>query len=332
MSTQDFILKANKVHKERYSYANTVYLGVGKRLKITCKIHGDFEQFASSHLAGYGCQECGKNRKTTDEFISQALKIHKKKYSYEKTEYKTRHEKVVITCPAHGDFSQVAREHLRGRGCRLCSEQPSMTTKEFVKNAKRMHGKHYSYHNSKYINSHTQVEVSCPEHGAFQVIPKLHIAGKGCPACAQGYFGDTLGQVYVLVSNAKGIGKIGITGSGSDRIGKHCEQGFDLLVKLYQFQNGIKCIELEKLLKSKFSLRHASRDDIQDGHTETFSLEYLEDIVKFCDSFISINSGAIVAVNRPTSEYLSIWQKRNSSSFYLESAVIEKKKKWWQIF
>lgn len=59
---------------------------------------------------------------TTEEFIEKAKSIHGDAYDYSKVVYEHNQKKVVITCPKHGDFVQIAREHLRGQRCRKCFE------------------------------------------------------------------------------------------------------------------------------------------------------------------------------------------------------------------
>lgn len=60
-SIENFILKANTVHNNFYSYDNSIYEKNNKcKIIITCPNHGDFNQTISDHLSGYGCKECGK--------------------------------------------------------------------------------------------------------------------------------------------------------------------------------------------------------------------------------------------------------------------------------
>lgn len=58
---------------------------------------------------------------TTNKFISRANKKHGNKYNYEKTIYFKYHEKVIITCSLHGDFSQSPAKHLAGQNCPKCA-------------------------------------------------------------------------------------------------------------------------------------------------------------------------------------------------------------------
>ncbi len=55
-----FILRANEVHKNRYNYEKFNYINCKTKGIITCKIHGDFEQNADTHInAQSGCPHCG---------------------------------------------------------------------------------------------------------------------------------------------------------------------------------------------------------------------------------------------------------------------------------
>jgi hypothetical protein len=58
------------------------------------------------------------------------------------------------------------------------------STEEFIKKAKKVQGDKYDYSQVDYKNSHTNVNVNCKEHGPFPISPSNHLAGKGCPVCA----------------------------------------------------------------------------------------------------------------------------------------------------
>lgn len=59
-----------------------------------------------------------------------------------------------------------------------------MTNDEFINLSILKHGDKYLYHRSNYINSKTLVNVTCPKHNDFTVIPYNHYKkGSGCPLC-----------------------------------------------------------------------------------------------------------------------------------------------------
>ena len=185
LTTEEFIEKARAAHGGKYSYEHSVYITGRRKVIITCPEHGDFEQRPSDHVNGDGCAKCsGKHRYTTEEFVEKALAVHDGKYSYGRSIYATGKKKLTITCPEHGDFEQVAKDHLRGKGCTTCGGRKNISTAEFLESARRVHGDKYSYTDVNYFNNKTGVIISCPEHGSFNQRPDHHLSGSGCPLCA----------------------------------------------------------------------------------------------------------------------------------------------------
>lgn len=52
-------------------------------------------------------------KKTTEEFVAEARKVHGDRYDYSKVEYHTVKVKVCIVCPEHGEFWQTPEKHLQ---------------------------------------------------------------------------------------------------------------------------------------------------------------------------------------------------------------------------
>jgi len=60
-----------------------------------------------------------------------------------------------------------------------------ITTEEFIKRSKIIHGDKYDYSETVYVNSNTPIKIICPEHGVFEKKPNKHIHSKqGCPKCS----------------------------------------------------------------------------------------------------------------------------------------------------
>jgi hypothetical protein len=59
-TVEDFIKKSRRIHKNFYSYENSIYTTSKDLIKITCPIHGGFEQTSNRHLNGQGCPDCAK--------------------------------------------------------------------------------------------------------------------------------------------------------------------------------------------------------------------------------------------------------------------------------
>lgn len=129
-------------------------------------------------------------RLTKNEFINKAKKIlGEEHYEFFKTTYVNIKTKTIITCKVHGDFLATPFNVLyKGCGCPLCSGmnislKKTLTTEEFIKKAKTIHGDKYNYSRVNYVNSRTKIKIICPVHGVFEQTPNNHLRGCGCPLC-----------------------------------------------------------------------------------------------------------------------------------------------------
>ena len=61
-SSENWIKKAKKIHKNNFNYSKTVYRGSREQINIICKKHGAFKLRASHHLEGSGCRQCNIER------------------------------------------------------------------------------------------------------------------------------------------------------------------------------------------------------------------------------------------------------------------------------
>ena len=77
----EFIDKANLIHKDKYDYSIVEYINAHKPVRIICPIHGEFEQRPNNHLYDFnGCPNCGHNTSRTGDKWLQSLGIDKNKH------------------------------------------------------------------------------------------------------------------------------------------------------------------------------------------------------------------------------------------------------------
>jgi hypothetical protein len=108
-----FIEKSKLIHGELYDYSLVNYLNNYTKVKIICKIHGEFEQKPNIHLSGCGCTICfGTKTYDNQEFIEKAKLIHGELYDYSLVNYVNNYTKVKIICNKHGIFEQIPNSHL----------------------------------------------------------------------------------------------------------------------------------------------------------------------------------------------------------------------------
>lgn len=195
LTTESFIERAREVHGNIYDYSKVKYINNKTKVCIICPVHGEFWQTPSRHLCGDRCPMCFKSeKKTTEQFITEARAIHGDKYDYSKVNYKGNKKKVEIICPQHGPFFMTPLYHLQGHGCQKCyDERRGVTTRKsnetFIHQLKDIYnGLNYDFSKVEYVNSNTKVAIICPKHGEFNVTPN-HIITRGdaCPFCNESH-------------------------------------------------------------------------------------------------------------------------------------------------
>lgn len=201
----EFVERAIAKHGEKYDYSKVVYKSNKTKVQIVCAKHGDFWQIPRDHLKGMGCRLCQyesqsiRQLSSLDKFLVAAKELHGDKYDYSRVAYKGRFDKIIIVCPTHGPFRQIANNHLKKQkptGCPVCGIERSIAgttisnskrqldTTQFIANARAVHGDKYDYSRVEYVNDSTKVILVCQHHGDFWTNPGYHIRNKhGCPKC-----------------------------------------------------------------------------------------------------------------------------------------------------
>lgn len=183
-----WLKNCEKKFKSTMDYTNTVYTGSHKKLTVKCHIHGDMIQTAKSHMKStYGCKQCLYNslKSPAEKFINNCKAIHNNKFDYSKSIYINNATPMIITCPEHGDFSQLSVNHLVGRGCQKCAVQERVQDEEFVlKRFTDAFGYKYNYDFTNYEDVNSYLTISCKRGHTFSQVPNQHIR-HGCADCSK---------------------------------------------------------------------------------------------------------------------------------------------------
>ncbi len=185
VTTNEFIDRANIIHNYKYDYSQSVYVNKQTSLKIICPHHGIFDKTPMSHLfKKAGCPKCKGRVTNLYEFVKKSKIIHGDKYDYSLSVYNGNKSTIDIVCKDHGSFRQIVNYHLSGCGCPDCGGTVKLTTRDFIKKSKLIHGDKYGYNEVEYINNNTKVKIFCKKHSQyFLQIPYSHFHGSGCPSC-----------------------------------------------------------------------------------------------------------------------------------------------------
>lgn len=182
----EFEEKANVKHNSFFDYSDSIYVNNKTKIDIKCPIHGIFSQKPDAHLNGDGCPKCaGVAKKTNEDFFEDAINVHGYEYDYSDVIYANMKTCVKIRCKIHGIFEQTPLAHIHGKsGCPKCAHSFKSDKEAFSKQANIVHDFKFNYSKVVYINSKTNVEIICKEHGSFFSTPNNHLRGTGCPKCS----------------------------------------------------------------------------------------------------------------------------------------------------
>jgi len=145
------LLSEDKIRERVVSFLGSFrvdqIMGLGKKAKIylTCLEEASHNPLPATNLDAlyrrdYACSKCGSKagqpartagvvesvrkslHRRAKKWQVQAAKFHNNKFDYSLADYNDAHGEVIIICPIHGAFPQIAGTHLT-RGCRACADE-----------------------------------------------------------------------------------------------------------------------------------------------------------------------------------------------------------------
>lgn len=200
LTREDFLKKVSDRLRGPLDLSKFEYSGsAGKGIAI-CPVHGEFMISANALMNRIGCNPCSraesgrKRAMTQEEFILRAAEVHGGKYDYSRVVYINSQKHVTIVCPSHGEFSQSANAHLRGQGCKKCSNESigdrcKLTQEEFVSRLEDLNSG-YGLELVRYEGMGKAITLVCKEHGPFSAKANNVLYNRsGCPSCAREQIG-----------------------------------------------------------------------------------------------------------------------------------------------
>ena len=180
--------------QEKFPFLEIIseYTGANNKVRIRCNnCRYEWEAIPRSTLhSKYGCPKCkvneAKKNKSKSLFLSR---MDKSKYTF--ISYRDWLH-VSVQCKKCGYIRTTSSDNIYRYGCPKCGHKNTadcerLTKEEFIERAKKVHNDKYDYSKSNYINNHTKMIITCPEHGDFLQAPNHHLRGEGCPRCAHPY-------------------------------------------------------------------------------------------------------------------------------------------------
>lgn len=125
-------------------------------------------------------------------YINKAKEIHGNKYNYDLLPISFKGtDKIPILCNIHGEFYQIARNHVYGihTGCPKCGRLNANKSlcdsfEMFVEKARKVHKNNYEYLKGSFAKTSSKLQIKCNKCGnVFMQKGSMHLIGHGCPIC-----------------------------------------------------------------------------------------------------------------------------------------------------
>lgn len=269
--TKDLVLKELFV---KFNGKYTACIDEYKNNKQLINLHCNSckKQFTKSANALFskseGCPHCssaGRRMDTFQEFVQKAISTHGDSYEY--VGLHTDETKAIIVCKAcNHRFLQSRSKHVFGQGCPICryKKVSKVLTKDtcwFIAKATEVHGSRFSYTESEYTGTYSQIKVRCNNSGlVFTTTPNEHLRGTGCLCCGSWGFNSTKPSVLYLITCESCVGSFvgyGITSDFLRRVSEHTNRlsksAFVIAQQhTWDFPIGSSALALENAVKKQF--------------------------------------------------------------------------------
>ena len=229
-------------------------------------------------------------RKTKEEFLQEAYKVHNYVYNYRDVIYINNKIKVKIHCSNNHTFEQTPYAHVGlKQGCPFCKGLNKTTTEAFIKKATKIHKGIYDYRLTIYNGARSKIKIICKKHGVFEQPARNHTNSmQGCPTCGKEINGWTKTNfINLCKKNNKGYGifyvlrcfnineefyKIGITSKSiNDRYRRNGAMPYSYEVVQEVMLKAEYTYNLEKVFKNQLKELQYTPNIFFDGFTECFT-------------------------------------------------------------
>ena len=193
-TSQEIFIEKAKAQYPDYDYSKVEYKDRDTSVTLICPKHGVFAIRPRTLLSKekgkqpHGCWECCGMKKpalnNSETFKEDVLALYGDKYVFHCEDYKCKTSQIRVECKLHGEHKISADAILHGSACIYCNGR--LYPKDWIKNAKAVHGDKYIYDESKppRIKS-DRIRYKCPIHGWQETRYDCHVDLKcGCPVCA----------------------------------------------------------------------------------------------------------------------------------------------------
>lgn len=89
---------------------------------------------------------------------------------------------ITLICKTHGIFNKDLQSLMKGQGCIKCRSL-YYDTFTYVSKVINVHNNFYDYSKTIFVSAKDTIDIICPVHGVFNMLPYNHYKGYGCTLC-----------------------------------------------------------------------------------------------------------------------------------------------------
>ena len=200
LNKEEFIIRANKVHNNRFTYDLTNYKNLQSFIKVIDTTDGKvYEQKADSHIDGHTpFGNCWDSRKIKydDDFYKKIYKLYGDKYDLSKVKYVNSKKKVTIICPIHGGKNVSPQTLLNGWECPECKKEREKISIERISNKLKKHTEIIKILDVNLIDNKIFVTYLC-EYDGIQKDSLRNLIRNGCNICKKRKYWEEKTQEFI---------------------------------------------------------------------------------------------------------------------------------------
>jgi len=188
LTTEEFIMKAIKVHNNFYDYSQFTYTLTAGKSTINCPHHGAFQQSANNHLRGAGCPKCaaiklGKLKAITHEQFIDTLNRKFPNMKFKVLGKYANSVTPILVVDKYGEYLMTPTTLMSGAAPSIATARDK--TSNYILRFKEKHGEKYDYTDYIYKGKKGLSTFICRIHGKFDQLSTRHKDGLGCKNCSK---------------------------------------------------------------------------------------------------------------------------------------------------
>jgi hypothetical protein len=225
------------IENQGYMLVSDSYKNAFEKIHTVCPQGHDYIVRYYSFKDGHRCATCSGSKKKSIQDIKSLFK--KENYILLSTEYKNNSGKLDVVCPVGHQFKITYSHFSQGIRCSVCAGNKKKNIKE-IKECFEKEG--YILLSTEYKNTHTPIQVLCPQKHESHVTVANFKQGHRCLDCS-GKKKKTIEDIKTVFEKENYILLSTEYKNAISRLSAICPEGHACTLTYGDFKDGHRCLE-----------------------------------------------------------------------------------------